>query len=308
MSAPTTLADATDRFLDHLGVERGLSPNTLAAYAGDLRRLHDHLDPEGDVPLHRISPRDLTAFLTARLDDGVALRSVARHAVTLRRLFAFLHTEDWLDPDPAAELQVPRVRPGLPRTLSEDDVIRLLEAPDPTTPEGLRDRAMLEVLYATGLRVTELVTLPMAGLRLDLGLVRVIGKGSRERLVPLGDPAREAVDAWLAEGRPAVLQAAGRPQHPALFLSRRGGPLTRQGFWKNLKRYAVEAGVSLDVSPHRLRHAFATHLLAHGADLRALQVMLGHADLSTTQIYTRVSQARLQALHREHHPRNASHA
>ncbi|TVR05000.1 MAG: site-specific tyrosine recombinase XerD, partial [Deltaproteobacteria bacterium] len=293
MTAPSTLHDAIDRYLDHLRVERGLAHNTLCAYGADLQRLLEHLTPDdGTVPLAHIELADLSAFLVARLDEGLSLRSVARHAVSVRRLFDFLHREGWVEPNPAADLDVPRVRPSLPVSLAEDDVARLLAAPDEHTPEGIRDRAMLETLYATGMRVSELVGLPAAGLRLDIGLVRVFGKGGKERLVPLGEPAVLAIERWLIDGRTLMLDAARRASHPALFLSRRGRPLTRQGFWKNLKKYALASGVRMDVSPHKLRHAFATHLLAHGADLRALQIMLGHSDLSTTQIYTHVSQAR----------------
>lgn len=297
------LDDAIARFLDHLALERGLAANTIAAYAGDLARFSERCAAAGIAAVEQISPRVLSDHLVARLDEGLAVRSVARNVVALRRLFHFLEAEGHLAPNPAATLDVPSAAAKLPRVLDEAEVERLLQAPDPARPEGVRDRAMLELLYATGLRVTELVSLPVTAIDLDVGFVRVWGKGSKERVVPMGEIASDAVRGYLADARGELLSAGGGRASNALFVTRRGSAMTRQAFWKNLRRYARAAGVRGEVSPHKLRHSFATHLLRHGADLRALQAMLGHASVSTTQIYTLVTRTRMKELHQRHHPR-----
>ena len=297
-----SLDEAIQRYLDHLRIERGLAANTVSSYGSDLGFLAAWCAEHGVTGIEQLTPDVLERWLAARRDAGLTARSLARNIVTARQLTRFLHAEGHLHVDPAELLQVPRVRRSLPDTMTEDDVELLLGAPDPGTAEGQRDRAMLELLYATGLRVSELVGLPLNGVQLDAGLVRVWGKGSKERMVPMGEPAREAVEGYLRTARPGLLATSGKTSR-ALFVTRRGGAMTRQAFWKNLKRYALLAGVTTDISPHRLRHAFATHLLHHGADLRALQAMLGHASITTTQIYTHVADARLKQLHAQYHPR-----
>lgn len=295
---------AIQLFIDHLRVERGLAQNSIEAYSRDLSLFSSWLHEGGDPDLHRLTSTVLRGWLVARLDDGVSARTLARNTVSLRRFFHFLFDENHLASNPAELLEVSSTHAALPRSLSEREVEALLEAPDIGVPEGLRDRAMLELLYATGLRVTELVTLPMSGVHIDAGYLRVEGKGSKERIVPLGEEAVDAVLLYIERARPLLLQAARLDEHASLFLTRRGGPMTRQAFWKNLGRYALAAGITRDVSPHQLRHSFATHLLHHGADLRALQAMLGHADISTTQIYTHVNNQRMKELHTRFHPRS----
>lgn len=299
------------RYLDYCRVERGLAANTIQSYARDLvgfsRWLHEGLASTAAADTRAcetIQTVELRRFLVHRLDEKVAARTLARHVVSLRRFFLFLFNERYIPSNPAELLDVPSVHAALPKFLSEDEVDALLDAPDDATPEGIRDRAMLEVLYATGLRVTELVTLPVTALHVDSGYILVRGKGSKERIVPLGESAIDALIIYMQAARSALLTSAQLAKHESLFLTRRGGPMTRQAFWKNLGRYALKAGISRSVSPHQLRHSFATHLLRHGADLRALQAMLGHADISTTQIYTHVTNARLQEIHAQHHPRS----
>ena len=288
-----------ERFLDALWMEAGLSRNTLEAYGRDLRQCHAWLRERGSG-LDVAERAQLEACLGARLAAGGGTRSVARLLSSLRRYYAYLVREELRRDDPSDGIAAPRLPRHLPETLSEAEVEALLRAPDVTTPLGLRDRAMLEVLYATGLRVSELVALRADQLQRGQGVVRVMGKGERERLVPLGEEALDWVDRYLREGRGEIL--GGRPA-AALFVTRRGGPMTRQAFWQLIKRYARRAGIDRPLSPHTLRHAFATHLVHHGADLRTVQMLLGHADISTTQIYTHVARARLAAIHRRHHPR-----
>jgi integrase/recombinase XerD len=294
----TTVADPSiEAFLDAQWMARGLSVNTLAAYRRDLVALATWLDSR---PLASASAADLFAFLGDRQAAGYHVRSTARLLSSVRSYYRFLLDRGVIAQDPSARLEHPRLGRRLPRSLSEQQVDRLLGAPAVATVIGLRDRAMLEVLYATGLRVSELVTLALTGVNVRQGVVRVVGKGGRERLVPLGETALDWIARYLTEARPALVR--GRSSD-VLFPSLRGGAMTRQTFWHAIKRYARLAGIETSISPHTLRHAFATHLIDHGADLRAVQMMLGHADLSTTQIYTHVAQARLQALHRAHHPR-----
>ncbi len=297
------LDDAVQRYLDHITIERGLSPNTVSSYASDLRRFSAFAEDRALEDAGAVSIRHLNDFLIVRLDDGISAATLSRTVVALRRLFHFLRAESLIDSDPAELMDVPRIRRSLPRLLSPDEVGQLLDAPARTRPEGVRDRAMLELLYATGLRVTELVTLPISALHRDAGFVRVWGKGSKERLVPVGEVASDAIDVYLSDARPALIRAAGGRASQALFVTRRGGAMTRQGFWKLIKKYALAAGIDAPISPHKLRHSFATHLLQNGADLRVLQAMLGHSSVSTTQIYTQVSQLRLKALHAGCHPR-----
>ena len=287
------------QFLDSLWAEAGLSRHSVAAYRADLTRLERFLASQ-DVTLVDPQRTDLIDFMSEWKGTGAAPRSVARGLSAIRRFYRFLLREGIRQDDPSALLETPKLGRPLPTTLSETEVEALLAAPQVQTTLGLRDRAMLELLYATGLRVTELVGLEVGQVNLSTGVVRVIGKGARERLVPIGQVAEQWLRSYLEEAR-MVLMA--RQSSEVLFLSRRGQMLSRQAFWHLVRRYAALAEISKPISPHTLRHAFATHLLNHGADLRAVQMMLGHADLSTTQIYTHVAQARLKQLHQTHHPR-----
>jgi len=293
-----------EAFLDTLWLERGASDNTLGAYRSDLtawrRWLADQAETGADaVPLLSVAPQQVQAFCDSRRESH-ALRSTARLLSALRRFYRWALAEGMIEADPLHEVRLPRVIPSLPGTLDEEEVERLLEAPDLDTPIGLRDRTMLEVLYGAGLRISELVNLSVDALNLRQGVVRVTGKGDRERLVPLGEEACDWLSRWLSVGRPAMMADQTRP---ALFPGRHDKAMTRQTFWHRIRRHAVTAAISKPLSPHTLRHAFATHLLNHGANLRVVQLLLGHRDLSTTQIYTHVAQARLERLHAEHHPR-----
>jgi len=288
-----------DQFLDSVWLESGLSANTLSAYRADLKNVATWLSVQG-TELETVNRAQLLEYLAHCVRLGHSPRSSARRVSTLRRFYRYLAREALLEPDPTTGLDSPRVGRPLPKTLSEKGVEDLLSAPDSGSPLGLRDRAMLETLYATGLRVSELVRLTLDELDEFAGLVRVLGKGGRERIVPLGDEALNWLNSYLHSSRPELL---GRRVSEAVFVTRRGGPMTRQALWYLIKRYAARAGVGEELSPHSLRHAFATHLLNHGADLVSVQMLLGHADLSTTQIYTHVARARLQSLHAEHHPR-----
>jgi integrase/recombinase XerD len=283
-----------DAFCDALWLEDGLSRNTLEAYRRDLAQLAAFLEGR---PLEKAREADLFAFLAARRGKST---SAARMLSTLKRFYRHCLRERAIGADPTLRLEPPRRTPRFPKSLSEDDVEALLAAPDAATPRGLRDRAMLEVLYASGLRVSELVALKSFEANLDAGVVRILGKGSKERLVPLGEEAVAWVQHYLREARPALLR---KRASDALFVTERGGGMTRQAFWHLLKRYGRAAIPGKTLSPHVLRHAFATHLINHGADLRVVQMLLGHADISTTQIYTHVARERLKALHAKHHPR-----
>ena len=278
-------------------MERGLAENTLSAYRGDLSRFRVWAATRGRNLLD-VAPGDLSDFLAEQADTPV--RTVARRLSALRSFYRHQVRQGTFDHDPSARLQAPRLGRKLPGSLSEAQVEELLSAPDPSTALGERDRTMLELLYASGLRVSELVGLTLARVNLTQGVVRVSGKGSKERLVPFGEEALDWLERFLANGRNEIL--AGRPSD-ALFPSRRARAMTRQAFWQAIRRYARRAGIDRDVSPHTLRHAFATHLLNHGADLRVLQMLLGHSDLSTTQIYTHVARERLKQMHARHHPR-----
>jgi integrase/recombinase XerD len=287
-----------DRFLDALWLEDGLAGATLLAYGRDLEALARWLEPRA-AALASVTAADLAAYFSAQHAATRAATANRRLAV-LKRFFRWALREGITARDPTLQLKAAKLPPRYPVTLSESQVEALLEAPDVAVAIGLRDRAMLELLYATGLRVSELVSLTLPQLSLNEGLVRVLGKGSKERIVPLGEEARQWVERYLVSGRPAIL--AGRVAD-AIFITQRGAPMTRQMFWLLIKRYALRAAIAAPLSPHGLRHAFATHLLNHGADLRVVQLLLGHADISTTQIYTHVARARLKTLHAAHHPR-----
>lgn len=288
-----------DAWLDGVWMEKGLSRHTLSSYRNDLLLFAVWLAPRGRA-LRSATRQDVMDYLAYRLQQGARARSAARLLSCLRGFYRHQLREGLVVADPTLRVESPRIGRPLPKSLSEEDVERLLAAPDVSTPVGLRDRAMLEVLYAAGLRVTELVTLTLPQVSLRQGVVRVLGKGSKERLVPLGDAALDWLERFLAEGRPALLEGN---TSDVLFPSRRGAPMTRQAFWYRIKAMAGVAGIDKPLSPHTLRHAFATHLLNHGADLRVVQLLLGHSDLSTTQIYTHVARQRLKDLHARHHPR-----
>ncbi len=284
-----------DQYIDEIWLEKGLSENTLAAYRRDLDALGHGLSK----PLLEATEPDLMAMLAKRYEQGYQARSSARWLSCIKGFYRHNLAKGRSTSDPAAHLEHPKLGRPLPTSLSESEIKALLLAPDVELPIGLRDRAMLEVLYATGLRISELIGLSMASINLRQGVVRVVGKGGRERLVPVGQEALRWVVRFVEEGREALSGA----DTAVLFPSRRGQAMTRQTFWHAVRKYAAKAGIDRKVSPHTLRHAFATHLLNHGADLRAVQMMLGHADLSTTQIYTHIAQARLKELHKTHHPR-----
>ena len=290
----------TEEYLRYLTVERGLAENSLAAYARDLRRITGHLKHAGSSAFQEVSRGQVARLLLTLREEGLAPRTVARHIASLRGLFRFLLAQGHVKDDPTAHLESTSPWMRLPGVLSQEEVERLLAALVTSTPLGIRDKAMLEVLYAAGLRVSELVTLRLSDVDLEVGYVRCQGKGGKDRVVPLGSDAQTAVRRYLATSRPHLQK--GRSS-PVLFLNRLGRPLTRQGFWKLLRAHAVAAGIDRRVTPHTLRHSFATHLLERGADLRAVQMMLGHADISTTQIYTHVSRAHLKAVYNRYHPR-----
>lgn len=292
-------AQLLDQFLDGIWLESGLSANTLAAYRTDLRAFQSWLAKKG-LALEQVTRADLLAYLAANVRAGLSPRSSARHLSTLRRFYRYLLIQGRTQADPTADVRSPVIGRPLPKNISEQGVEKLLSTPPRDTALGSRDRAMLETMYASGLRVSELVGLTLNELDLTTGLVRVVGKGGRERIVPLGEEASESLGEYLGQARSDLLKAQ---LTDAVFVTRRGGPMTRQAFWQLIKRYAQQAGIGAEFSPHSLRHAFATHLLNHGADLRSVQMLLGHTDLSTTQIYTHVARARLQSLHGTHHPR-----
>ena len=288
-----------DRFLDQLWMERGLSDHTLSAYRRDLRKFSGWLE-QSEIGMRAAGRADIQNFLVHESKRGLKPRSLARLLSSIRAYYSSLLLDGILSKDPAAEVDSPKLGQSLPASLSEEQVVALLAAPDIESAKGLRDRAMLELLYATGLRVSELIGLRDSQINLRAGIVRVMGKGSRERIVPMGEVAQQWLQRWLRQGRPELLLQASSD---LLFPGRAGKMMTRQTFWHIIKRCAANAGIGQQLSPHTLRHAFATHLLNHGADLRSVQMLLGHANLSTTQIYTHVARERLQQLHAVHHPR-----
>lgn len=299
-----TSAEATssplDRFLDELWAVEGLSDHTLAAYRRDLEGLAHWLEPRG-VDLETAGAPDLLGYISARMQAGARPKSITRALSSIRRFYRYRVYQGEREDDPSAGIESPRAGRPLPASLSEAQVDALLQAPDLETAVGLRDRAMLELMYATGLRVSELVGLEQSEVNSRQGVVRITGKGDKERLVPLGEEAAHWLARFQREARPDLMD--GHPPCEAVFVTRRGRGLTRQAFWYRIKAHARSAGIESPLSPHTLRHAFATHLLDHGADLRVVQMLLGHSSLSTTQIYTHVARARLQSLHAEHHPR-----
>ena len=289
-----------DAFLAMATVEQGLATNTIEAYSRDLRQLSEHLVAKGVSAWPQVDALQLRSYLSALRDRGLSPRSITRQVVTLRRFYRFLETEGWINESPVPTLLYSRQSRKLPQTLSGEDVRRLLNQPDGAETLGSRDQAMLELLYASGLRVSELVTLKIQQVNFQGNYLTVKGKGAKVRAVPFGQWARDKLSSYLNGVRPRLLKGKSSPY---LFTNRSGQALTRQGFWKLIRRYALAAGIDKRVTPHMLRHSFATHLLEGGADLRSVQTMLGHADISTTQIYTHVDGARLKAVHQKFHPR-----
>jgi integrase/recombinase XerD len=288
-----------ERFLDNLWAERGLSDNSLQAYRHDLQHLGDCLAQRGRS-LVSAAREDLLAVLAAEVQQGKSPRSLSRYLSAYRQFYAWLVREGTISQDPVALIESPKTGRGLPKALTEEQVESLLATPDDQTPLGMRDKAMLELMYATGLRVSELVGLELSNLNLNQGVIRVVGKGQKERLVPIGEEAHASLQAYLASGRPGLLKGA---QTNSVFVTSRKAGMTRQAFWHMVRRYAVRCDIQQKLSPHTLRHSFATHLLNHGADLRVVQLLLGHSDLSTTQIYTHIAREGLKRMHETHHPR-----
>jgi integrase/recombinase XerD len=303
-----SLDAAIQQFLDHLRVERELAPATVSAYGGDLSDFAKFADARKVADARAVRSIDVLDYLARITEQGLSARSQARRLIALRQLFRFLRAERLCDADPTEEVDLPRFGRKLPAFLTVDEVDQLLAAPDRRTPRGARDGAMLETLYATGLRVSELVRLRLADVNFDAGYLMAFGKGRKQRLVPIGEVALAGLRAYLDTARPTFLQspsgkARAKAASNALFLTRHGRAMTRQSFWKLLGRYAVVAGIRKRISPHKLRHSFATHLVERGADLRAVQAMLGHADIGTTEIYTHLSRKHLRSVYDRFHPR-----
>jgi len=296
------MSAAISTFLTHVKVEKGLSSNTVSAYKRDLVKF-DVFARKRKLSLEAVSRDDLVDFLAGLYRQKLESRTVARQLVTLRNFFRLAQIQELIPADPSANLESPKIRRTLPGYLRLEEVERLLAQPNEKTPLGLRDRAMLEVLYSTGLRVSELISLRVSDLDAKAGCVRCIGKGDKERIVPVGRKALGMVDKYLGEARPKLCGKGKSSGNPTLFLNCRGGPLSRVGVWKILSAYGRRAGLRMPIKPHMLRHSFATHLLERGADLRSVQLMLGHADISTTQIYTHVVEERLKQIYKAHHPR-----
>jgi integrase/recombinase XerD len=295
--APTITA-----FLTHVRVERGLSANTVSAYRRDLRKFEDFARKR-KLSLKSVSRDNLVEFLATLYRQKLESRTVARHLVTLRNFFRFAQVQELISSDPSLNLESPKIRRSLPGYLKLEEIERLLAQPDEKTPLGLRDRAMLDVLYSTGLRVSELISLRVLDLDITVGCIRCIGKGDKERIVPIGKKALALVERYLRDARPKLIGKGKQALATTLFINRRGAPLSRVGVWKILSAYGRKAGLRASLTPHMLRHSFATHLLERGADLRSVQLMLGHSDISTTQIYTHVVEERLKQIYKAHHPR-----
>ncbi len=293
------IGPAAAAFLAYARVEKGLSPNSLQSYSFDLKNFQEFCQRRNLSGMP--GPADLREYLDSLHARGLSSRTVTRHLTTLRNLFRFLLSEGRIGEDPTALLNAPKQWQSLPKYLTSQQVEDLLNAPGTDRPNSRRDRAMIELLYACGLRVSELCSLRLTGLNLELGFLRVTGKGEKQRVVPVGGKAQEALREYLSDARPALLKARSSPY---LFVTARGGPITRQGFWKLLNGYGRKAGIFRNLTPHVVRHSFATHLLEGGADLRSVQTMLGHADIATTQIYTHVVRERLKGVVQRHHPRN----
>ncbi len=291
--------DYIEQFIEHLWIEQGLSENTLSSYKTDLKKFNDWLLLNKKI-LSDVESQDIQQYLSWRHKNNLSARSTARFLSTVRRFYQYCIQQNLISYDPSVNIISPKLGKSLPHSLTESDTELLLSMPDQDSSIGIRDKAMIELMYSSGLRVTELISIEMSQISLRQGVVRIVGKGNKERLVPMGEMALTAVEYYLSHAR---LEFLKNQSNDILFLSSRGQQMTRQTFWYRVKFYASQAGIKKHLSPHTLRHAFATHLLNHGADLRTLQMLLGHSDLSTTQIYTYVAKERLKQLHQEHHPR-----
>jgi integrase/recombinase XerD len=298
MAQPDNSDVLADQFIHHLRVEKGLAKNTIESYSRDLLRYFAFLEKSCLLPL-KASQIDIMEYVSS-LAGSLSIRSIARNLSSLKVFYRFLMSDGKIQTNPARLISNPKLPRRLPGVLSGEEVERLLAAPDAQTTRGMRDRAMLELLYASGLRVSELVGLRVAGINLEAGWVRTLGKGSKERMVPMGSKAQQSLKEYLAYSRPSLLK---KRSSSYLFVTSRAKPMSRQAFWKIIKRCTRRAGISKEISPHSLRHSFASHLLEHGADLRSVQIMLGHSDISTTQIYTHVTRERLKHIHEKYHPR-----
>jgi integrase/recombinase XerD len=296
------ISAAVTAFLTHVRVEKGLSANTVSAYGRDMHKFAAFINKR-KVVLNAITRDDLVDFLASLYRQKLESRTVARHLVTLRNFFRYAQIQELIPEDPSLNLESPKIRRSLPGYLRLDEVEKLLAQPNEKTPIGLRDRAMLEVLYSSGLRVSELTGLRVMDLDRSAGYVRCVGKGDKERIVPVGKKAMALVERYLRDARPKLMGKGQSSHSPVLFLNRRGGGFSRVGVWKILSAYGRQAGLRVALTPHMLRHSFATHLLERGADLRSVQLMLGHSDISTTQIYTHVVEERLKQIYKAHHPR-----
>lgn len=300
MEGDAGMGNLIGEFIDYLSTERGLAMNTLESYGRDLRQYSMFLQKDGNVPFERASRNQVVGYLLTLQKQGKATATVARRLAALKAFYQYLLRQRYIERDPTSNVDSPKLQKKLPKVLTIGEVERLLGQPANDSPQSLRDKAMLELLYATGIRVSELISLNLSDVSLEMSYIRCTGKGSKERIVPVGTVAVRALREYLSKGR-SRLVSNGAEQ--ALFVNHHGSRLTRQGFWKIVKRYAVEAQISKDITPHTLRHSFATHLLENGADLRSVQEMLGHADISTTQVYTHVTRARLKDVYAKTHPR-----
>ncbi|MFH1594536.1 MAG: site-specific tyrosine recombinase XerD [Candidatus Omnitrophota bacterium] len=294
------MLELIDQFLDYLSIERGLSANTIKSYRQDLIKYVEYLKRHGARNVGDVKRNQITKFLFFLKDSGLAANSISRNLVAIKVFYRFLVSERIVKEDIASILESPRLMKNLPDVLTVDEVTRMIEASDVRNTLGARDRAAMELIYATGMRVSEVVELTQESPNLDMGFIRCVGKGSKERIIPVGKAARSALERYLRRSRPKL---CGRLQSKHLFLSRLGKKISRQSFWKMIKKYAKAAGINKQISPHVLRHSFATHLLEKGADLRSVQEMLGHADIATTQIYTHINKSRLKGIHKKFHPR-----
>jgi len=288
------------QFLDYLSVERGLSRNTIKSYALDLAKFSGYISKRNSKNIKAVTKHDISKYLYFLKDSGLAASSISRNLVAIKVFYRFLVTERILKENAASLLESPRIMRSLPEVMNAGEVTKILAVPNTRNLLGTRDKAVLELMYATGMRVSEVVELVLEGLNLDVGFVRCSGKGGKERIVPIGREAKGALSSYLSKSRPKL---CGKSQERHLFLSRLGKKISRQSFWKMLKKYARLAGIKKDITPHTLRHSFATHLLENGADLRSVQEMLGHADISTTQLYTHINKTRLKGIHKKYHPR-----
>ena len=290
-----------DSFLAYITVEKGLSKNTLESYGRDVRKFLTFLEEGHIETVHEIKYENILDFLSSFKKQGFSDTTTVRTIVSIKQFFKYLLLEKIIKEDPTSQIHTPKMKKSIPGVISLEDVEKILSAPDESTPEGLRDLAMLEVLYATGIRVSELIHLKLNEVNFEMGFVIVYGKGSKERIVPMGEQAQEKLKTYMEHSRSTLLKQKDCKE---LFVTRRGKAMTRQGFWKLIKTYALKANITKPISPHTLRHSFATHLLERGADLRTIQIMLGHSDISTTQIYTHVENERLKEIHKKYHPRS----